>query len=307
MLVSLVTSYSLGVLQQPRFLTLLLFLAPLLAAVLLPGVAHLRSAGILACWLVVPVLGFFLITLVRPMYTARYLVFVLPAYLLLLAAGLTAIAQQLRPDRFQDLTGRTGTSVQNLSGLLAGLWLVAMLAANGWGLWLQARTPLKADFRAATAYLVPRLAPDDLVLFQIPYGRFSFDYYYKQQARQRENEAAPQPATTHLSPIATGGQPPSAIGGQRLFLPFVADERPPYRWADGLYTNAGMTPDEVDRQMAALTAGSEAPPGGVVWLVATEVPLWDERGLVQGWLDQHATLVDAAEFLRVGVYRYELP
>ena len=54
--------------------------------------------------------------------------------------------------------------------------------------------------------------------------------------------------------------------------------------------------------MAALTAGRR-----VVWLVASEAPLWDERGLVQAWLDGHAQRVSEARFLRVTVYRYELP
>jgi hypothetical protein len=75
-----------------------------------------------------------------------------------------------------------------------------------------------------------------------------------------------------------------------------------YRWAEGLYTNAGMGPGEVEQRLAGLTAGSR-----VVWLVATEAPLWDERGLVQAWLDEQGRLTDRAEFVRVGVYRYELP
>jgi hypothetical protein len=75
-----------------------------------------------------------------------------------------------------------------------------------------------------------------------------------------------------------------------------------YHWADGLYTNSGMDPDEVDRGMAAMTTGSR-----VVWLVATEVPLWDERGLVQAWLDEHGSITEVAEFVRVTATRYELP
>ena len=34
-----------------------------------------------------------------------------------------------------------------------------------------------------------------------------------------------------------------------------------------------------------LLAGSR-----VVWFVATEVPMWDERRLVQAWLDQHGVV-----------------
>ena len=269
MLFSLLSNYSLGVLQRPTVWTLALFVAPVMAAGLLwkDRKARLNALGALGVWLLVPVLGFFLITLLRPMYTARYLIFVLPAFLLLVAAGLVAIWRRSR--------------------LVAVLWLVVLLVANAWGIWLQARTPVKADFRAATDYLAERMAPGDLILFQIPYGRYSFEYYYQ----RRPQFAGPPP---DLQP---------GVGRFHVYLPFVAAARgQPYRWAEGLYTNGGMHPDEADRLMARLTAGSP-----VVWLVATEVPLWDERGLVQAWLEEHATLTDAADFVRVSVFRYELP
>ena len=269
MLFSLLSNYSLGVLQRPTVWTLALFVAPVMAAGLLwkDRNARLNALGVLGVWLLVPVLGFFLITLLRPMYTARYLIFVLPAFLLLLAAGLVAIWRHSR--------------------LVAGLWLAVLLVANAWGIWLQARTPVKADFRAATDYLAKRMAPGDLILFEIPYGRYSFEYYYQ----RRPQFAGPSP---DLQP---------GVGRFHVYLPFVAAVRgQPYRWAEGLYTNGGMHPDEASRLMDRLTAGSP-----VVWLVATEVPLWDERGLVQAWLEEHATLTDAADFVRVSVFRYELP
>jgi hypothetical protein len=218
------------------------------------------SFYLVAAWLLIPVLGFYLVTLLRPMYTARYLIFVLPAYLLLLSAGLAVLASKSR--------------------LLAALLLVGLLAANGWGVWLQARTPLKADFRAATGYLRRRLAADDLILFQIPHGRYSFDYYY------RSGSASPSPLE----------------GPYRVLLPsVVSGDRGAYRWAAGLYTNGGMEVGEVDQRMAEITAGSE-----VVWLVATEVPLWDERGLVQAWLGDHALRMEEVSFVRVTVHRYVL-
>lgn len=267
MVLSLLTSYSLGVIQHGTFWALLPFVALLLAVGLrwrapAPGGADL---AFLLPWLVVPVVGLFLVTLLRPIYTARYLIFVLPAYLLLLAAGLRAVA---RISRF----------------VAAGL-LVAVLALNVWGLGLQARTPVKADFRAATAYLSARLSPGDLLLFQIPYGRHSFEYYLERQA-----EMAGRPR-----------QAPSG-GGFRIFLPHISGgEAWTYRWADGLYTNGGMAPEEAAHQMAALTADSRG-----VWLVASEVWLWDERGLVQAWLEAHAVRVEEAHFVRVDLTYYAL-
>jgi mannosyltransferase len=265
MLYSLLTSYSLGVSWAGTPATLALFVGLVMASALLWKELDTRWApGIaLAIWLLVPVAALFLITLVRPLYTARYLIFVLPALLFLLAAGLAALAGRSR--------------------LLAGLLLAALLVVNGWGLWQQATTPIKTDFRAATRYVMDRLSPGDLILFQIPYGRYSFDYYARQERR-------PPPA-------------PMPVAAYRVFLPYISGGRGgAYRWADGLYTNAGMPPEEVARRMAGLTAGSH-----VVWWVASEVPLWDDRGLVQAWLDGHAARTAEAHFVRVSVVRYELP
>lgn len=262
MLHSLLVSYSLGVVWGGTPWLLAVFLGLLLAAGFLGRGAGLPLARVvmLAGWLLLPVLLFFLLTLIRPLYTARYLIFVLPAYLLLLAAGLVALSARSR--------------------LIGGLAVLALLVVSGWGLWSQASKPLKADFRAATHYLLACLEPDDLVLFQIPYGRYSFEYYSRQQS----------------TPTLAGAE-------HRVFLPLVAGGRgQPDRWAEGMYTNAGMSPDEVERRMAALTAERQ-----VVWLVASEVPLWDERGLVQAWLESHASRVAEAQFVRVAVYCYELP
>jgi 4-amino-4-deoxy-L-arabinose transferase-like glycosyltransferase len=262
MLYSLVASFSLGYFQANLQWVLVLFVGLLLVSALCLKERHSARAWLLLlAWLVVPAGLLFLVTLIRPMYTTRYLIFVLPAYLLLLAAGWGVVARRSRG--------------------LAALWLAALLVANGWGLWVQARTPFKADFRAATRYVVAGREAGDLILFQIPYGRHSFDYYLARQG----GEAVPE-----------GGE-------NRIFVPVVARRglgRPP--WAEGPYTNGGMAPAEVDRLMAELTAGRRT-----VWLVATEVALWDARGLTQAWLEENARRVAEAHFERVDVYRYELP
>jgi hypothetical protein len=63
-----------------------------------------------------------------------------------------------------------------------------------------------------------------------------------------------------------------------------------------------MSAEEAARRMEELTKGYDT-----VWLVATEVSMWDERNLVQQWLDQHALHMSVAHFTRVDVYRYVLP
>ena len=272
MLLSLVANYSLGV-GSGQWVW-----AASLSVILLPMAvwqwrrqrAHLASLGMLLSWLWVPVLGLFLLTLVRPMYTARYLIFVLPAYLALVAAGALAVAERSR--------------------VIAGLLIGAILCLNFLGLFRQSQTPLKADFRSATAYVASAKAPNDLLIFQIPYGRHSFDYYLAryQERVQPNNQQA----------VDARGRD----GEYQLFMPLVAGgAKASYRWADGLYTNHGMDQGAAYAAMERLTAGSE-----IVWLIATEVEMWDARGLVQAWLEQNAKLLDEARFVGVSVYRYEL-
>ena len=229
------------------------------------------ALGILVCWLLLPVFLLFLITLVRPLYTARYLIYIVPAYQLLLAAGIAAVGRRTR--------------------LLAWLLLIAMLVVSGWGLWLQSQTRIKADFRAATEYVLTRAAPEDLVLFQIPYGRYSFEYYALRLASRESTTEQPHPALS-LQGLAL----------HRAYMPLlVGGGRSPYRWAEGLYTNAGMPEIEVSWRMEDVIGDSAA-----VWLVSSEAAIWDERALVEGWLAEHGSLTDMGHFVRVSVYRYQI-
>lgn len=272
MLVSLLVNFSLGPIAGALRWTAGLFVILLIATAF--GVRKGRQSqatlGILTSWLAVPVLSFFLLTLVRPMYTARYLIFVLPAFLILVAAGAVVTARHSR--------------------WLAALLLTAILVLNSYGVWRQSHTVVKADFRSATEYVAGRMSPEDLLIFQIPYGRHSFDYYL---SRYEEVYSLEEQGPT----ISDSG-----LSKYRVFMPLLAggSAAASYRWVDGLYTNHGMDPASAASAMIRLTAGSK-----IVWLVASEVDLWDQRGLVQSWLQQNAHLVDAVHFVRVSVYRYE--
>jgi hypothetical protein len=41
-----------------------------------------------------------------------------------------------------------------------------------------------------------------------------------------------------------------------------------------------------------------------VWLIVTEMEMWDQRGLVRAWLEANMRRADEAHFARVDVYRY---
>jgi len=114
----------------------------------------------LAAWLILPVLAVYLVCLSRPVFTDRYLILILPAFALLLAAGLVGLAKRWPP--------------------LAALALALVLVFSARGLWVQSQTPLKADFRHAAQAFAAQAQPDDLVLFVMPYAQRAFTYYHPQ-------------------------------------------------------------------------------------------------------------------------------
>ena len=136
------------------FFALPIFL--LLGVFLLPPFRK-KAIALLGSWWLLPPLLFFLITLITPLFTDRYMIWTLPALVLLLALGGMQIARQNRW----------------LSAILL-LGLVGFQFHQGWR---QMTTPIKPDLRAAAAYVAPRRGPDELTIFLMPYIRFTYRYY----------------------------------------------------------------------------------------------------------------------------------
>jgi mannosyltransferase len=109
-------------------------------------------------WLLVPLMGLYLISTRVPMFVDRYLIWIGPAFYLLLARGLDQL--------------------QRRSRLLTGVCLAGLLALNGVGIWQQSAKPIKSDFRAAAMYVRQNCQPGELALFHISYVRDTFEYYY---------------------------------------------------------------------------------------------------------------------------------
>ncbi len=123
--------------------------------------------ALLALWTFLPPLLIYLVSLGTPVFTDRYAIWAMPAYLALLACGIVGLARLWRP----------------LGILLAAV----ILALNGWSVYLQGTQPIKADFRGAAAYVLARYRPGDAVMYQIPYNRYTFAYY----ASGRQDPADP--------------------------------------------------------------------------------------------------------------------
>jgi hypothetical protein len=113
---------------------------------------------ILATWSLLPPLVVYLISLQVPVFEDRYLIYIMPAFYLLIAFGLMLAGQYSR--------------------WLAGFCLGLILIFNLTGIWQQQRQPIKADFRAAAAYLSSQPRPPSTIMIQIPYLKHTFNYYY---------------------------------------------------------------------------------------------------------------------------------
>ena len=232
----------------------------------------------LTLWMTVPLLIIWLISLRQPLFTDRYLIWCAPAFYLLSGQGWAVLKKTTKTRRHEGkiffnfvswcLCGLRKTTKTRrhegknffnfVSWCLCG-FIFLIFALN---LHAQATIPIKSDVRAAAAYVESRYQPGDLLIFQIPHIRYTFDYYF----------------------------------GPTDYL-----------WADGLYTNHRteggeyrLSEDSAGRWMALIVGERSR-----VWLVASEVEMWDERNLVQGWLEQTLIRADEAHFTRVDVYKYQ--
>ncbi len=164
-LASVVFGFSEGVRPASTFWALVPFLLCLLAAwaEIAPrrpeSPASLWSLAVSACtlWWAAPFLMLFGISLLSPLFVERYLITTLPAFLLLVAAGL------------DNLLGR--------ARWLGALTAIAVVVVSLRGVYVQATQPIKPDMRAAAQYVCPRLSPGDAVIFLIPHVEPVFARY----------------------------------------------------------------------------------------------------------------------------------
>ena len=113
----------------------------------------------LLLYLFLPLIGVYLISLGMPIFAERYLIYVAPAFYLILARGLAAV--KLR------------------SNTIFALCLALVLTLDVQSIWAQSHTRLKSDFRSAARYFALHREPDDLVIFLMPHVRHTFEYYYR--------------------------------------------------------------------------------------------------------------------------------
>lgn len=116
---------------------------------------------VLLLWLALPVLLVFFISRYAPVFEDRYLIYITPAFFLMVAFGVSGVRRYARP--------------------LALLCLGLVVTFHLWGAWRQASLTIKADFRAAAAFIEARLPAQGeapMVMLQMPYLERTFDYYF---------------------------------------------------------------------------------------------------------------------------------
>ena len=195
-----------------------------------------RATAMVTTWLLLPPVLIFLVSLRVPVFQPRYLLWCAPAFYILIGA---------------------------LRGSLPGLrWLgftgCACIAFLGVG--AQISTPIRPDVRGASAFIAAQAQPGDALVFQIPYGRYGFEYYFQQSASNDQKQQQ-QTALATLTMV----------------------EAP--------YTNYGLSEADI-----AKTLWQGIGPARRIWLIETEAELWDENGRVRQWFDTTLPLLQKADF-----------
>gem|GEM_PF-581717 len=138
--------------------------------------AKLNPTLLLACYLLVPIILFWLLTLRAPLFEARYLIVALPAWLLLVADGVFALVG--RQPQAQDREESVALRGFNLRWLA----LLAVVPLLGFSLWALAgynysKVATKEDWRGAMLYIKTHMRVGDTIIVYPGYLKSAVDYY----------------------------------------------------------------------------------------------------------------------------------
>ncbi|MCB0044586.1 MAG: glycosyltransferase family 39 protein [Caldilineaceae bacterium] len=216
----------------------------------------IRRYLLIVVWLLAPIAFIYAMSLREPIFTARYLIWILPAAVMLMALGL-------------QLVWKNGGLLRRPLTILLLLYVVGFWGAMGLR---QKDETLKYDLRGAVTSVAGQRDPaDELLILQIPYMEYAYRYYSSDQ-----------------------GPDPFAGSDARLGW-----------WAKGLWTNYDAPDEEkrvaADAEMRRITAGA-----GTIWVLSSEVEMWDQRHLMNEWLEQNADMTEQQAFHGAEVRRYEL-
>jgi mannosyltransferase len=190
-----------------------------------------RALTLLALWLT-PIIGELLVSLRRPIFSERTLLWTTLPYLLLVAVGLRHLGS-VHAKRW------SGRAVQ-ISLLLL------LITLNGTGLFTYYGYFEKEAWDRAAEYVAGQIQPDELILFNASWVQLPFDYYFRHYATDAELRGLPVDLFERgeLEPAMTEADIPHLhaliAGRERLWLIYS------HNW----YTDpGGIIPRELDRLM----------------------------------------------------------
>jgi mannosyltransferase len=166
-------------------LTVIFMVACIVA--LVPNASRLRAraeswdvwrAQFLLLWLLFPIALTILLSIIRPVFLPRYLIFCLPPLLILVAAGLARLRNSLL--------------------LAAALTAVLLLAAQGIFFVYDHDVDTERDAAgAATNFILDHAQPGDAIVFHKPHARVPYEFFFSQ--RTNETSLGPEIVFPHYA------------------------------------------------------------------------------------------------------------
>ncbi len=110
-----------------------------------------------------PVIIAFLVSFIRPIFLARYLIFVTPTLFFLISALLL---------NYSVKTSRI------ISGVFISIMALLLMYQN-----VSAKTPVREDYQEVTQYLNTTVTAQDIIVVSAPFTVYPIEYYYRGQAK----------------------------------------------------------------------------------------------------------------------------
>ncbi|NPV09028.1 MAG: hypothetical protein HPY83_13825 [Anaerolineae bacterium] len=168
--------YSLGPAAQATSMVGWVALVPaVLGLALAPARARHRLLwGLAATAAIWPAVSLWAISLLRPMYRAKFLLIGLPAYHLLAGAGTAWLA---------SAGARRAGAVVGVAAALAVMAPAGLAAYGGLSAYYGGQGASRDDYRGLAAYIEAAAGPEDAVILNAPGQVEVFSYYYRGAAR----------------------------------------------------------------------------------------------------------------------------
>ena len=162
------------------------------------------AAWLLGSLLFVPIAIALLVSLRRPIFYDRTLIWITLPYYALIAAGIRSISEGVGRKKEEtqiSQISQKGNVVQNLrnlrflrstvgswiqAGLLTVVLVLSSLSLTGYYFWFE-----KEGWDEAAAYVAENVQPDDLIVFNATWVQIPFEYYYRHYDRKTELRGLP--------------------------------------------------------------------------------------------------------------------